>query len=88
MSDFKMPELPEGFRWNVKLRQMRSGLWVYKVSLQKKSRPFGFWDDVWVRDTADATDTSLIMTATQIIDGYDNWLRAKAREGIYGDNSN
>jgi hypothetical protein len=86
MSDFEMPEIPEGYRWNVRLRQKKSGLWVYKVSLQKKSRPFGFWDDVWVRDSDEATDASLIRIATEIVDKYDAWLTAKSREGIYGDN--
>jgi hypothetical protein len=82
-NDFEMPELPENYRWNVKLRKKASGLWVYKVTLQQKSRPFGFWDDVWVRDSSEATDASLIATATEIADKYDDWLTAKKREGIY-----
>lgn len=84
MSEFEMPELPDGYRWNVKLKKQRSGLWVFKVALQYKSRPFGFWDDVWVRDTDEATDASLIATARNIVDKYDIWLIAKSREGIYG----
>lgn len=86
MAEFEMPELPERYRWNVRLKKQASGLWVYKVTLQYKSRPFGFWDDVWVRDTKDATDANLIRTAADIVDGYDDWNRAKVREGTYGDN--
>jgi hypothetical protein len=80
-----MPELPERYRWKVSLKIKRSGLAVYKVALQQKSKPFGFWDDVWVRDTIDATDASLLLKANEIVEKYDNWLVAKSREGIYGD---
>lgn len=84
--EFKMPDLPTGYRWNVRLKQQRSGKWVYKIILQQKTRFFGFWDDVWTRDTSEATDAALRLKAEDMIDRYDDWLIAKGREGIYGDN--
>lgn len=84
MAEFEMPELPERYRWKVELRIKPSGMAVYKVTLQYKSRPFGFWDDVWVSDSAEASDATLLHTAKDIVDKYDAWLIAKNREGIYG----